>query len=173
MLVIGLSSQSLWTPEISLRGGKQQTWQPLSPHQAVAGCDAYPRDHRMLSMRGNKLIKAIIAQMVCALFLLWSCHWQSTAVGGKYEENGERQKKEDKSQELWGRDRKFTSIQAQIVLIMSHQPQNVCVFVCPYKDACVILNDHECVDEILGLFFPGHSAVCWPKEPSHNQGVKC
>lgn len=66
--MIGLSSQSLWTLEMSLRGARQPTWQPLSPHQAVADCDAHPRDHSMLSMRGNKLIKAIIAQMVCALF---------------------------------------------------------------------------------------------------------
>ena len=51
-----------------MRGGRQPAWQPLSPHQAVADCDAHPRDHSMLSMRGNKLIKAIIAQMVCALF---------------------------------------------------------------------------------------------------------
>lgn len=66
--MIGLSSQSLWTLEMSLRGGRQPTWQPLSPHQAVADCDAHPRDYSMLSMRGNKLIKAIIAQMVSALF---------------------------------------------------------------------------------------------------------
>ena len=65
--MIGLSSQSLWTVEMSLKGGGQPTWQPLSPHQAVADCDAHPRDHSMLSMRENKLIKAIIAQMVYAL----------------------------------------------------------------------------------------------------------
>lgn len=64
--MIGLYSQSLWTLEMSLRGGRQQTWQPLSPHQAVDDCDAHPRDHSMLSMRGDKLIKAIIAQMVSA-----------------------------------------------------------------------------------------------------------
>lgn len=72
-LVIGLSSQSLWTLEMSLRGGRQPTWQPLSPHQAVADCDAHPRDRSMLSMRGNELIKAIIAQMVLCSFLLKSC----------------------------------------------------------------------------------------------------
>lgn len=66
--MIGLSSQSLWTLEMSLRGGRQQTWQPLNPHQPVADCDAHPRDHRKRSIRGNKLIKAIIAQMVYALF---------------------------------------------------------------------------------------------------------
>lgn len=66
--MIGLSSRSLRTLEMSLRGGRRSTWQPLNPHQAVADCDAHPGDHGMLSTRGNKLIKAIIAQMVCALF---------------------------------------------------------------------------------------------------------
>lgn len=67
-LVTGLASQSLWTLEMSLRGGRQPTWQPLSPHQDVADCNAHPGDHSMLRMNSNKLIKAIIAQMVCALF---------------------------------------------------------------------------------------------------------
>lgn len=53
---------------MGLRGGRQPTWQPLNLHQAVVDCDAHPRDHSLPSMRGNQLIKAIIAQMVCALF---------------------------------------------------------------------------------------------------------
>lgn len=53
---------------MGLRGGRQPTWQPLNLHQAVVDCDAHPRDHSLPSMRGNQFIKAIIAQMVCALF---------------------------------------------------------------------------------------------------------
>lgn len=64
----GLSSRSLRTLEMSLRGGgRQQTWQPLSPHQAVAERDAHPRRPRRALHERDKLIKAIIAQMVSAL----------------------------------------------------------------------------------------------------------
>lgn len=97
--MIGLSSQSLWTVEMSLSGGRQPTRQPLSPHQAVADCDVHPRDHSMLSMRGNKLIKAIIAQMVCALFY-------SKAVGDRAQQlvatikKMEKVEKGEESQEL-------------------------------------------------------------------------
>lgn len=49
------------------RGARQQTWQPLSPHQAVAERDAYPRRLQCALHERDKLIKAIIAQMVSAL----------------------------------------------------------------------------------------------------------
>lgn len=49
------------------RGGRQQTWQPLSPHQAVAERDAHPRRPQCALHERDKLIKAIIAQMVSAL----------------------------------------------------------------------------------------------------------
>lgn len=35
------------------RGGRQPTWQPLSPHQAVTGCDAHPGDRGALAASGT------------------------------------------------------------------------------------------------------------------------
>lgn len=35
------------------RGGRQPTWQPLSPHQAVTGCDGHPGDGGVLAASGT------------------------------------------------------------------------------------------------------------------------
>ncbi len=127
--MLGLSSQSLWTLEMSLRGGRQPTWQPLSPHQAVADCDVHPRDCSMLSMRGNKLIKAIIAQMVCALFY-------SKAVSNRAQHLVEKMEKDEK-----GEESRALQYEAENVQVHIHSGSScpyhvtpllecVCVFVC-------------------------------------------
>lgn len=42
------------------RGGRQPTWQPLSPHQAVTGCDGHPGDGGVLAARGTNSEKLLL-----------------------------------------------------------------------------------------------------------------
>lgn len=46
--------------ESGWRGGRQPTWQPLSLHQAVTGCDSHPGDRGMLAASGTNSEKLLL-----------------------------------------------------------------------------------------------------------------
>lgn len=156
----------------------------MATSQPTSGCHRLwcPPKRPQYALRGNKLIKAIIVQMVCALLY-------SKAVSDRAQhlvatgENGEKW--------IWGRlpGVKYEAKNVQVHINSdSSWPYHVtplsecvCVFIClllwvhrkswgcfkwPPVCACnpwaLILRTCCCL-----------SAVCWPKELSHNQGVKC
>lgn len=171
---------------MSLRGGRQPTWQPLSPHQAVADCDAHPRDHSLLPMSGTNSWKLLLRRW----FMLFSAQklsvmWQSSAFGGNYGENGERRKGGRISGvKVWGREY-LSSHPFRLILTWSCHTtvwERVCVcacsFICVHRKSWVWCFDwprvYACNPWALILrTCCCLSAVCWPKELSHNQGVKC
>lgn len=170
--MIGLSSRSLWTPKMRLKAARQATLQPFNPHQAVADCLSHPRDHSVICKRKHIQKSYYCTDGLCS-FLLKCC--QSLVFGCNYVEKVGKKGRvlgcgvaaESKIKaNLWGH-----------LNLMPRKSLHLNLFAAKLLWKCLASSDQKCVHLIFFSFILraccNLSAVCWPKKPAHNQGVKC